>query len=578
MTTARTLFLLLAPVIARTPLPAQDAVPLAVGRRVEGALTADAVRRYSLTLPASRFVIGEVDQLSVDAVITIFAPDGRRIAAFDGPARGPDPFVLRAESAGTYRIEVTPYQREEGRYAILVRSVEPFATTPEGRADQAMAPFAGPDRPGGVVAVTRGGRIVFARGYGLANVEDTTPNTPSTVYHMASVSKQFTAFAIAMLADQGRLALDDDVRRWIPELPDYGRTVTLRHLLTHTGGVRDQWELWGMAGGRLDDVIRHEELLRLVLRQRELNFDPGSRYLYSNAGYTLLAEVVARVSGQAYPAWMREHVFTPLGMTQTQVYDDHQRIVPGRAYSFRHTADGLEKSVLSYANMGATSLFTTAEDLARWLRNWRTGEVGGTRVLAMMQERGVLASGDTIPYALGVVVDRQRGLARISHSGADAGYRTFLAYYPALDAGVVTLGNSAGFDAAGVAAQVAQAFFGDAMTAPASGAAPGPAPAAGPASRPEPWRPDSAALAAYAGRWYSDELEAVYTLVVRDGRLVARHRRHGDLPLTPVERDAFTAGQWFIDRVRFERDPSGTPAVMRLSSGRALGVRFARMP
>jgi len=576
---SRAAVLLVAALPAPTLLHAQESVPLIPGRAVEGELTSDAIRRYAIELPARRFLVGEVDQQSVDAVITVFAPDGRQVGRFDGPARGPDPFTIRTDRAGMYRIEVTPYQRAEGRYSILVRSVEPLATTPAGRVDQVMAPFSGPDRPGGVVAVTRGGRIVFARGYGLANVEDTTPNTPSTIYHMASVSKQFTAFAISMLADQGRLSLDDDVHRFIPELPDYGHAITLRHLLTHTSGIRDQWELWGMAGGDLDDVIRHEELLRLIRSQRELNFAPGNRYLYSNSGYTLLAEVVSRVSGQPFPAWMREHIFLPLGMTHTQIYDDHERIVPGRAYSFQYAADGLRKSVLSYANMGATSLFTNAEDLARWLRNWHTGEVGGPRVLAMMQERGVLTNGDTLPYALGVAMGRWRGLPVIQHSGADAGFRTFLGWAPTIDAGIIVLGNAAGFDASGVGVQVAVAFFSDAMspdTARAA-AAPNPAAAPEPTAAPEPWRPDSTTLAGYAGRWYSDELETVYTLLVREGRLVARHRRHGDLPLTPAGPDTFTAGQWYLEQVRFERDQAGTPAVMLLSSGRTFNVRFERM-
>jgi len=196
---------------------------------------------------------------------------------------------------------------------------------------------------------------VFARGYGLANVEDGLPNTPATVYHVASVSKQFTAFAIAMLADQGRLALDDDVRRYVPEVPDFGKTITLRHLLTHTSGLRDQWDLWGIGGGLMGDVIRQQDLLRLVHGQRELNFEPGAEFLYCNTGFMLLSEVVARVTGQPFRDWMRANVFAPLGMNATQVYDDDERLVPGRAYSFQNGADGVRKSVLSYANAGATS-------------------------------------------------------------------------------------------------------------------------------------------------------------------------------------------------------------------------------
>jgi CubicO group peptidase (beta-lactamase class C family) len=559
---------------ATAPLAAQAPAPLALGRTLEDTLDHGDTSRYTVALRARQFVYGEVIQHTVDAVVTIFAPDGRRVGRFDVTARGPEAFLIRAADAGTYRIEVTPFAQETGRYGIALRRIERLAGTPAGRVDQVMAQYLGADRPGGVVAVTRGGATVFARGYGMANLEDGLANTPATVYHVASVSKQFTAFAIAMLAVQGRLSLDDDVRRYLPEVPDFGRTITLRHLLTHTSGLRDQWELWGMSGGLLGDVIRQQDLLRLVQRQRELNFEPGAEHLYCNTGFMLLSEVVARVTGEPFREWMRTNVFAPLGMSATQIYDDDERLVPGRAYSFQEGEDGVRKSVLSYANAGATSLFTTANDLARWLRNWHTAEVGGPRVLALMQERGVLNRGDTLPYALGLGVDTWRGQRRLFHGGADAGYRTFLEYFPALDAGVIVLGNSASFNSGGVADQVAEAFFGGAL-APAT---PAPAPqAAAPAAR-EPWRPGAAALAAFAGRYLSDELETIYTMAVVDGKLVARHRRHGDIPLTPAEPDAFDGGQWFFGRVRFERDAAGGVTAFRVSSGRARNVLFRRMP
>jgi CubicO group peptidase (beta-lactamase class C family) len=566
--------LLALPLLAAAPLPGQQPGPLTQGRTVAGALAHGDTNRYTVALPARRFVYGEADQQSVDVVVTIFGPDGRRLGAFDGPGnRGLEPFLIRTAEAGTYRIEVTPFAQETGRYAIGVLRSEPLATSAAGRIDQLMAPYTGSDRAGGVVAVTRGGAIVFARGYGMANLEDGLANSPATVFHVASVSKQFTAFAVATLADQGRLALDDDVRRYLPEVPDFGRTITLRHLLTHTSGLRDQWDLWGLSGGLLGDVIRQQDLLRLVQRQRELNFDPGAEYLYSNTGFMLLSEVVARVTGQPFPDWMHDNVFVPLGMSATQVYDDVERLVPGRAYSYQQGAGGVRKSVLSYANMGATSLFTTVPDLARWLRNWHTAAVGGPTVLAMMQQRGVLTRGDTLPYALGIGVDTWRGQRRLSHSGSDAGYRAFLSYFPALDAGVIVLGNAAVFNAGGVAEQVAEVFLARDLAPPAPAA-----PAAPRIATPAPWRPGPADLAAFAGSYLSPELETIYTILVQDGMLVARHRRHGDLPLTPAAPDAFDAGQWFFGRVRFERDSTGRVTSMRVSTSRVRALLFRRLP
>ncbi len=543
---------------------------LTPGRPASADLRRGDTVRYTVDLGARQFVYGEADQQSVDVIVSVFAPDGRRLLLVDETARGPDVFQFRSTTAGAYRIEVTPFEQGEGRFGITLMRVEPVATDPTRQVDQLMASFSG-NRPGGVVAVTRGGRIVFARAYGMANLEDSIPNTTETVFHIASVSKQFTAFSIALLADEGRLSLDDDIRRYLPRLHDFGRTITIRNLLNHTSGLRDQWELWAMAGGRLDDVIRQQDLLQLIERQRELNFAPGSEYLYSNTGFTLLGEIVARVSGQSLRDFTRARIFEPLGMTSTQFYDDHERLVRHRAYSYHAGDDGPRKSVLSYANVGATSLFTTVGDLARWLANWHTGAVGG-HALQLMQQRGVLTGGDTIDYALGVSIDTWRGQRRISHNGSDAGYRAQLTWLPALDAGVIILGNTASLNVSGLGNDVAEAFFGDAL-APA--ARPQPRPTVSPA--PAPWTPDSAALASYTGRFWSEELETMYEIVMVDGRLVARHRRHGDLVLRPLQRNEFGGSEFFFSRVRFERDAAGQVSGFRLTGGRARNLSFRRM-
>jgi CubicO group peptidase (beta-lactamase class C family) len=528
--------------------------------------------------------------------------------------------------------------------------------------DSLMVAYDRDDSPGAAVLVFRGDEQLFSRGYGRANLEHRAPITPRTTFHVASVSKQFTAFAIAMLAAQGRLSLDDDVRRHLPELPDFGQPITLRHLLHHTSGLRDQWNLWFLAGGVPDDVIRQDDLLRLITRQRELNFVPGTAHTYSNTGYTLLAEVVERVTGEDFGRWMETHVFDPLGMTSTQVYDDHRRVVPGRADSYRPARDGFEKSVLSYANVGATSVFTTTEDLARWLRNFGSAAVGGPEVARMMRTRGVLAGGDTLPYALGVVLGRQRGLDVVFHGGADAGFRSAVTYYPSLDAGVVVLGNVASMDADDVAEAVAEIFFGAQMEPRVVQAEPAPAQlgpivavdsalldaytgtwtwegmptvtfareadrlvmAVGGSSMPLPavsdstfllgeadfriafhrerdgtvsratllgrgrsepvrrvvvYTPTLAELQAYTGRYYSPELETIYTIVLQEGRLLARHRRHGDLPLVAKQANVFSGSPAWVEHVVFERGADGKVTGMRVSnaSGRTRNLRFEKL-
>jgi CubicO group peptidase (beta-lactamase class C family) len=321
--------------------------------------------------------------------------------------------------------------------------------------DSLFAPWNRLDSPGAALAVVEGGHVVYAKGYGAAHLEYDIPITPSTVFHVASVSKQFTAFALVLLAAEGRLSLDDDVRTYVPELADFGHRITIRQLAHHTSGLRDQWNLLALAGWRLDDVITREHILKLVERQRELNFPPGAEYLYSNTGYTLMAEIVTRVTGRPFPEWMQDNVFRPLGMASTLFYDDHERIVRNRAYSYRADGPGFKKSVLSYANVGATSLFTTVEDMARWVANFGNPTVGDRTAIETLTQRGVLASGDTISYALGIAVDRYRGHTRMGHSGGDAGYRTYVGYFPDFDVGVIVFSNLASFDPFGLSMRTA---------------------------------------------------------------------------------------------------------------------------
>jgi CubicO group peptidase (beta-lactamase class C family) len=217
------------------------------------------------------------------------------------------------------------------------------------------------DSPGAAVAIIKDGSIIYKNGYGIACMDYDIPITPSTIFHVASVSKQFTTFAIALLADQGKLSLDDDIRKYLPEVPDFGKTITIRHLIYHTSGLRDQWELLAMAGWRLDDVITKEHILKIVRHQKELNFDPGEEYSYCNSGYTLMAEIVARLSDQSFREFTAKSIFKPLGMDNTHFHDDHEMIVKNMAYSYNTGSNnGFKKSVLSFANVGATSLFTTA--------------------------------------------------------------------------------------------------------------------------------------------------------------------------------------------------------------------------
>jgi CubicO group peptidase (beta-lactamase class C family) len=445
------------------------------------------------------------------------------------------------------------------------------------RVDSILSASFQADGPGAAVAVVQDGRIILERTYGRAHLEYDVPITPATIFHVASVSKQFTTFAAALLAQQGRLSFDDDIRQHLPELHDFGHRITIRHLANHTSGIRDQWELLMMAGWRIDDVITRDQIMAMMLRQRELNFQPGAEYLYSNMGYTLLAEIVERVSGRTFNEFLTDEVFRPLAMTSTHVHNDHERVVPGRAYSYRPAqgGQGWRNAVLSYANQGATSLFTTAGDLARWLVNFETGQVGGTATIGAMRERGVLTSGDTIPYALAIQRGQYRGRTHWGHGGSDAGFRSHVVHFPEERLGVVVLSNSATTNAGALALGIADVFLGtDAVVA---GPNPQPTLTSGQGlSQPPPqWEPSRDELAAFAGHFFSPELAAIYTIEVREDGLVAFPPRLGELRLTPgSEADAFRLGN---RQARFIRDGGGAVTGFRLSGGRVRDVMFHRL-
>ena len=327
------------------------------------------------------------------------------------------------------------------------------------RVDAVFAAWDKNDTPGLALAVVQNGRIVYRRGYGLAHLESGSRNTPATVFHGASLSKQFTAFAIHLLAQDGKLSLDDEVRKHLPELQVAGPPITIRHLLHHTSGLRDQWDLLRLAGQRLDDVITEADILVLLYQQKELNFAPGEQHLYSNSGYTLLSQIVKRVSGQTLAAFAQARIFGPLGMIQTHFQESYGHVVPGRAYSYQRAGEGWRYVALSYSNVGATSLFTTVEDLAMWDQNFYEQRVGGAPLHADMLKRGRLNNGRDVDYASGLMHGRHRGLPIVEHSGADAGYRAHVLRSPEQHFSVILLGNAGNLDAGTLTRRVADLYL-----------------------------------------------------------------------------------------------------------------------
>ncbi len=333
------------------------------------------------------------------------------------------------------------------------------------RVDKIFAEFDTDHTPGCALSVMQKGEIVYKNGYGMANLEHDIPIEPDSVFHIASISKQFTVFAVALLVEQGKVSWDDDVHKYFPEMPDYGTPVTLRHLAHNISGIRDQWSLLSMAGWRWEaDLVTQQDAMRKIVHQKNLNFKPGDNYLYSNSNFTLLAEVVHRVTGQTLREFTAENIFKPLQMNNTHFHDDHEMIVKNRTdgYLKRENGEGYKISNPDFATVGPSSLFTTVEDMAKWDKNFYTMQIGSKVAVPEIGTPGVLNDGTKIHYARAMFLGEHRGLKTIGHSGADAGYRTQFLRYPEQEFSVVVFCNSP-LDPGKLAKQVAEVYLDDQM-------------------------------------------------------------------------------------------------------------------
>lgn len=544
---------------------------LQLGVAIRDSLKKTEADTFRLNLAANTFVTGFANQHTLDVELHILAPDKKETNSYDESARGKDYFFFTTKEAGLYTLVVKPFRENEGAYELTITKAEAIATDPAKRVDQITAAMIPPDGPGATIAVMKDNQLVYSKGFGHANLEYDIENTPHTIFHIASVSKQFTAFAIALLADEGKLSIHDDIRKYLPELHDFGSTITINHLIHHTSGLRDQWNLLVMAGWRLDDVITRKQILRLISKQRELNAQPGEEFNYCNTGYTLMAEIVSRVTGTPFPEWMHTHVFEPLDMKSTLFYDDHEQLVPNRAYSYYLNDTTYKKSVLSYANAGATSLFTTPEDLMKWASNFETMKVGNANVMAMMEEKFVLNKGDTINYAFGQDISTYKGLKTAAHGGADAGYRSFLVRFPEQRVAIAVFSNLASFSPGGLSYSIADAYLANSLQeVPRKETPPRQE------EKREPFDATQVKLNEYTGTYYSAELESAYELEVVNDTLVAHHQRHDDFKIWPKAADVFSTNVWWMGELHFTRNGTRKVDGMKASNGRVKNLDFKR--
>ena len=632
--------------------------PIMVGDTMKGTLLADGEQEFSLILKSDQFVFGEVNQISVDVVVHIIGPDGEELETFDGPGVGPEPFQFDAEEEGTYTLHIESFKKEEGDFTLTIHQVEPIATDPSKRVDQLLAPYDNDYTPGAVVGVVQNGETLFAKGYGMANLSYGIPFTLENPTNIGSVSKQFTAMAILLLEKEGELSLDDDVRKHLPELPNFGQIITLRNMLTHTTGWREMYNTMPMTGWKMQDFIHRETAIQLLQSQPELQANPGETFNYNNTAFILLAEIVERVTGENFPDWMKKNVFEPLNMNKTMVRSNPSQIVPNGTTGYSYGEQGIEEAGDLHAAYGAGGIYTTVADLHNWLKNFGTHQLGGPKLMEKLTTPYIFSNGDTSNYALGIGVGEYRGQPFFQHTGGDNAHVALLAYYPEIDAGVITMANSNTYQLR-VARKIGELFFGSYFESveeedspavekgeiivpetllkkyagnfkmdaanftieyrvedgkfiaqgqgqpsielvatsdttfnykgvpgayvtfheqgePAVHKATHFQGAAMKMTRLAPYNPDAALLSSYVGTYFSEELQTVYRIELKEDQLVANRLNLKDIELDPIKKDEFSGEAFFFSEIEFIRNEEGQIAAFTASNGRTAGVLFER--
>ena len=621
---------------------------------------------HTFALDAETFFLAEVDQISADFTVTVTGPDGETLREVDGRTRGIETVQFETEAAGAYEVAIAANDTtgEVGEFRFSVLRSEPVATDPVERLDQLMSPWDGDDRAGAIAAVVDNGELTHVHTVGMANLSHGVPWQRGTISNIGSVSKQFTAMGLLVLEGRGEISLDDDIREYIPELPDFGEPITPRQLLNHTSGYREIYNLMRIDGFGGEDTFSREHAITVVQRQPELQNRPHTEWNYNNTGFILLSLLVERVTGQSFADYMRESVFEPVAMTDTRMKMVQGELIPGSAQGYTPYEGGGYRTTRDLpASAGAGGVYTTVDDLHRWLLNFRDPALGGPEAIEAMTTTAVLESGDSTGYGLGLGLGELGGRTVYSHTGGDVSHRAYLGYLPELESGVILMSNNGAFNL-GLGPQVARLFFADELepeeeeTSAAEGdadaegsmsderkqaidgdwvletqgltipmtvsvdddevyieftgqdrtaaqttsdstvtiaaadatftfrAEPDGSVTSGVASqggieltmrRAERTTLTAADLQGYAGRYFSEELEATMHIAVEDGGLVLHQLGQSPQPLSPVSGDSFSAEVFHLNEIAFERSGSGGVTGFTVSNGRTRGVLFEKM-
>jgi CubicO group peptidase (beta-lactamase class C family) len=449
------------------------------------------------------------------------------------------------------------------------------------KVDKLFASWDKPDTPGCALGIIQDGRLIYARGYGMANLEYNIPITPKSIFRIGSTSKQFTAMCMALLEEEGKLSLDDSLRKFLPQMPEYAEEITIRHLIHHTSGIRDYLTLASIAGLREDDYFTDAEAVDLLARQKELNFTPGDQYLYSNSGYFLLSQIIKKAAGKSLREYADANIFQPLGMVNTHFHDDHTEIVKNRASGYApKKGGGFVISMTTLPMTGDGGVFTSVEDLFLWDRNFYDNQLGnsGQALIEKVLKCGVLNNGKQLDYAFGLTIAKHKGLKLVGHGGGWAGFRADMIRFPEQKFSVICLANLSRFNPGVMARAVADIYL-DGLYMEKS------------EDRKKPvdkkrktkelsegeFKPTPEKLKIYTGKYYSEELDTAYFLRLEKGKLFVRHENpHRNSPraaLKPIIKDRFEVEGF---KLNFIRGKNEDIIGFKVNAGRVKNILFEK--
>jgi CubicO group peptidase (beta-lactamase class C family) len=425
------------------------------------------------------------------------------------------------------------------------------------KVDSLFAAWNKPDSPGCALGIIKDGKLLYKRGYGLANLEYGIPITSKSVFRIGSTSKQFSAMCMTLLEEEGKFSLDDDIRKYIPELPEYEAPITIRHLLLHTSGIRDYLTLMDLAGEREDDFFTNDEVIGLLARQEELNFQPGEEHLYSNSGYFLLSIITKRITGESMSIYAEKNIFKSLGMENTHFHDDHTLVVKNRASGYSPSkVGGFQISMTTLDMIGDGGIFTCVDDLLLWDQNFYNNKLGKGRqeLINKMITPGILNNGEKLDYALGLRISQYRGKQMISHGGSFVGFRAEMIRFPEQHFSVIVLANLGTINPSRLARRVAEIYLGEVSDEMLEIQA----------EQPKPIKILKSRMEEKVGAYYDKKRDRIWKIILENNALFVDTSSYR-FRILPISQTRFRPVKGPVDwEIAFEKSSSGKPMLMKV--------------